>query len=477
VTEERLDFSPLRDPPTLKRFALDDSLIRVVVGPVGSGKTSRCVKEIVRRAMRQRPWQGLRRSRYAVIRNTYSQLRDTTRKTFEQWVPSWMGQWHEQSFTFHMRFDDVDCEILFRALDRPEDVRKLLSLELTGAYLNELREIPERIVDVLETRIGRYPSRAQGGPTWRGIWGDTNPWHGGHWGAKRFARGLPGHVLYRQPSGRAPNAENLENLEEGYYARLCVGKSSEYIKVYVDGEDADSDVGSVFGAWLAALRKRGGVCAFDHPTDEVFTAWDLGLADSTGIWFWRVNRHGLPDIIDHYENAGQGLSHYFGVVDGKGYKYAKHWLPFDAVAKTLATQQSVFDQCLAHWGAENVALVPTNKLSVEDGIEAGRWLLEQAGVQFHERCDVPGRFEHSGLEALQEYRYEWDEEDQCFSRNPIHNWASHTASAFRYLALVVKFSEEMTRRPTPDKPRPHNPGLSDFSLDEAWESFDRERQA
>ena len=458
MTEEVHDFSPVADPPTLKRFAKSNSFVRLVAGPVGSGKSSRCVREIVRRAMRQRAHtDGVRRTRFAVIRNTYPQLRDTTRKTFEQWVPAWMGTWHEQAFTFTMDFPlgdgtKVHCEVLFRALDRPDDINKLLSLELTGAYLNEVREIPKRVLDVLETRVGRYPSKAQGGASWFGIWADTNPWHGGHWGAKLVAKNLPGYEFFRQPGGRTPQAENIENLPDGYYARLCVGKDREYIRVYVDGEDADSDQGAVFGAWMSDLRKRGAVCSFDHPTEDVFTVWDLGHSDATGIWFFRYNRHRLPDIIDHYENASQGLSHYFGVIDGKGYKYVKHWLPHDAVSETLATQSTVFDQCVAHWGVEHVALVPTNKTSIEDGIAAGRWLLEQECVRFHERCDVPGRFEHSGLNALEEYRYEWNEEDQCFSKTPIHNWASHTASAFRYLSLVVKFGEFLTRPGNVPKP-------------------------
>lgn len=470
---EEVDFSPANDPPTLKRFAYDDSRWRIVIGPVGSGKSTRCNREIVRRALRQRRGpDGIRRTRFAIIRNTYGQLRDTTRKTFEQWIPAWMGNWHEQSFTFRVRFDDVDCEVLFRALDRPEDVRKLLSLELTGAYINELREIPQHIVDVLDTRIGRYPSIAQGGASWRGIWADTNPWHGGHWGAKMAAKGLPGRAFYRQPGGRSAAAENVENLDPGYYDALCIGKDREWIRVYVDGEDADSDVGSVYGAWMADLAKRGGICAFDHGTDGVYTSWDLGRADATSIWWWKVGGNGLPQVLDHYENAGQGLSHFFDVVDGKGYRYAKHLFPHDARAKTLATQRSVLEQAADHWGLEKVGLTP--ELSLEDGIAAVRWLLEQP-IEIHERCDVPGRFEHSGLEALREYRYEWDEEDQCFSRQPLHNWASHTADAFRYLACAVKGAQDEAK--PEEKPKQTPIVDHGVSIDEAWSEYDREREA
>ena len=231
----------------------------------------------------------------------------------------------------------------------------------------------------------------------------------------------------------------------------------------MDGEDATSDVGAVFGAWVADLAKRGGVCAFDHPADGVFTSWDLGRADATAIWFWRIGGNGLPQVLDHYENSGQGLSHFFGVVDAKGYTYAQHLLPHDARAKTLATQRSVLEQCADHWGVDKVAITPD--LSLVDGIAAVRWLLEQP-ILIHERCDVPGRFEHSGLEALREYRYEWDEEAQCFSNQPLHNWASHTADAFRYLACAVK-AAQLSRPPKHD-PRPAYVTPVAPTLDDLW---------
>lgn len=463
---------------TLTRFMDSDAFVRCCIGPVGSGKSSAAVVEILARAIQQAPGPDkVRRTRFAIIRNTYSQLRDTTRKTFEQWIPQSWGTWNEQAFTFTIDRPAPDgtrvrCEVLFRALDRPEDVKKLLSLELTGAYINESREIPKHVLDVLETRVGRFPSRAQGGATWFGIWMDTNPWHAGHWGAKLFAKHLPGYEVFRQPGGRGADAENVENLPAGYYERLCVGKDREWVAVYVDGQDAKADEGAIWGAWIADLEKKGGICAFDHAKDDVFTSWDLGKTDSTAIWFWRINSEGVPDVLDHYENSNQGLSHYFEVVDGKGYSYVKHWLPHDAKAETLATQRSVLEQCCDHWGGSMVAICP--RLDVIDGLQAARWLLEQP-MRIHERCGVPQRFEHSGIDALREYRYEWDEDTQSFSKNPLHNWASHTADAFRYLALVAKFSEIATRKPAPRPPPDIRPPNA-FTLEEWLKADERARR-
>jgi phage terminase large subunit len=438
---------------TITHFQRSDARVRCLMGPVGSGKSSACVLELLLRSQKQEKGpDGIRRTRWAVIRNTYGQLRDTTRKTFEHWVPHQVRTWKEQEFVCRLRFEDVESEVLFRALDRPEDVAKLLSLELTGAFVNEAREIPKHVLDVLQTRIGRYPSRLQGGPTWSGIWMDTNPWHGTHWGAKLFnsedTQVKEHFKLWHQPGGRSEFAENLENLPARYYDDLCIGKDSEWIKVYVDGKEATSDVGSVYGELLDTVQARGGTLAFEHPTDGIFTSWDLGFTDSTAVWFWRVKDDGV-DFVGFYKASGKPISHFFDLLEttaqDMGFMYVKHWLPHDAASRTLASQQSILDHFLERYGTDKVAIGP--RLSLLDGIQAGRWLLERPGTRFHPRCA-------QGLEDLREYRYEWDEDARCFSRKPLHNWASHTADAFRYTGVVVRVARLLIQKPVVPKLEP-----------------------
>lgn len=455
-------------PPTLRRMMRSDAFFRVAVGPVGSGKSSACVMELVRRASLQAPAPDkARRTRFAVVRNTYRELQDTTRKTFEKWIPSPLGQWREAHFAFDLKapLEDgtyVESEILFRALDKPKDIGKLLSLELTGAYFNELREIPKTIIDAMKTRVSRFPSKDLGGPTWFGMWADTNPWHTGHWGQAVFKKPPPGWELYRQPGGRSPAAENVSNLESGYYDRLIAGSDSEWIKVYVDGEDAASAVGSIWGDAISALGEQG---EFSHGTDDVFTSWDLGRSDSTAIWFWRLRDRERIDVIDHYENHLHGMDHYFGVVDSKPYRYVMHWLPHDAAAKTLASEVSVEDQCRAHWPGK-VQIGPG--LSVQDGLQAARWLLEKGRVRFHPRCD-------DGLDALRAYRREWDPEARAFSNTPVHDWSSHTADAFRYLACVAKVTGIIMVKPPPPPP-PVIPSMHHaWTLDQLWKDHEEDK--
>jgi hypothetical protein len=152
--------------------------------------------------------------------------------------------------TYFFKLGDVESEIMFRALDDSDDVANLNSLELTGAWFNECRDIHPDIIDAMSKRVGRYPSKKDGGPTWHGMWGDTNPPTMDTWWYYQM-EGLDikdgvspnnnGWAVFRQPSGRSAFAENIENLPPDYYS--VQGRSDEYIRVYIDGEYGLSTAG------------------------------------------------------------------------------------------------------------------------------------------------------------------------------------------------------------------------------------------
>jgi hypothetical protein len=230
-------------------------------------------------------------------------------------------------------------------------------------------------------------------------------------------------------------------------------------------------VGSVFGDGIEAMEKAGRVGPFELAGHDTFTAWDLGHTDATAIWWWQVNREtGGVDIVDHYEAHGQPLAHYWGIIRDRakerGYRYVKHWLPHDARARTLASAASIEDQARAALGSGNVAIVPN--LDVFDGIQAGRALLGDPATRIQStRCE-------DGLAALKAYRYAYDEDAKTFSRKPVHDWASHSSDGFRYLAVVARVSERATR-PQPKEQRPAARSMSEFTLDELWETAPRRR--
>jgi len=226
--------------PTVKRWMEDDeSFVKTLIGPLGSGKTAAACVEILRRSMAQAPGpDGIRRTRWAAIRNTFAELKSTTIKSWVQWCPAQFGKltMGGSPITHRIEAPGLDIEVLFVPLDSDEDVRKLLSMELTGGWIDEIREIPKSVLDTLTGRVGRYPSRLQGGCTWSGILGTSNPSDTESWLYKEVTNPPEGHKTYRQPSGRSPEAENLENLPLRYYDRMMAGKDPEWIKVFVDGE-------------------------------------------------------------------------------------------------------------------------------------------------------------------------------------------------------------------------------------------------
>lgn len=206
-----------------------------------------------------------------------------------------------------------------------------------------------------------------------------------------------------------------------------------------------ANVGAVYGEQLEALEKAGVVQEFE-PAGRVFTTWDLGGAgargDATAIWIWAATDGGV-DLVDYFESFGKPLSYYHDETDARlrnlGVQAVRHWLPFDATSMHLSGS-SVLQQTIDRWGQERVALVP--KRDLLNGIQAGRWLLQQK-VRIHPRCS-------EGLTALRAYHYEWDEDRKTLSNLPEHDWSSHCADAFRYLACVARFSDEATRvRPPP----------------------------
>src|SRR6056300_414855 len=177
-----LDFS---GAATTWKFLHDDSFVRGLMGPVGSGKSYGCAAEIMLRAVKQppSPKDGIRYSRFVIVRNSYPELRTTTIKTWLELFPEniWGPMRWSPPISHHIKLPargdaaGIDCEVIFLALDQPKDVRKLLSLELTGAWVNEARELPKAVIDGLTHRVGRYPTQRDGGPTWHGVWMDTNP--------------------------------------------------------------------------------------------------------------------------------------------------------------------------------------------------------------------------------------------------------------------------------------------------------------
>ena len=156
---------------------------------------------------------------------------------------------------------------------------------------------------------------------------------------------------------------------------------------------------------------------------SVITAWDLGIGDSTAIWFAQFVGQEIR-IIDYYENSGVGLDHYAKVLLDKDYQYEQHILPHDVQVKELGTGKSRLET-LDALGIRNIEIAP--KLAVEDGIQAARTMIPKCWFDA-DNCT-------RGIEALRQYRRDFDEKLKTWRGRPLHDWTSHGADAFRYLAV------------------------------------------
>jgi phage terminase large subunit len=172
---------------------------------------------------------------------------------------------------------------------------------------------------------------------------------------------------------------------------------------------------------------------------EVITAWDLGIGDSTAIWFAQVVGR-EPRLVDYYEASGAGLDHYMRVLKERPYTYGTHLLPHDAEVTELGTGLSRVE-VMRNLGMRHYRIVP--KLPVDDGIQAARLFLRKC-VFDREKCK-------QGIEALKQYRTEYDEKAKAFKQRPLHDWTSHAADAFRYLALGINNATPQAQKFAPLK--------------------------
>ncbi|MCE5292974.1 MAG: terminase family protein [Nocardiaceae bacterium] len=292
------------------------AFVQVIRGPLGSGKTTCSAAKLFKLICDQRPTkEGIRKSRYAAVRNTYPDLKNTTIRDWRSVVPDNCGRFTMGVPPEHkLDFDLPDgtrvvSEVIFLALDRPDDVRKLRGMQLTGAWINEMKELPKAILDMITGRVDRYP--APGFSNWVGILGDTNAWDDDHWLEEldrlRIKGELPGYEFFVQPpavmkiDGRwmvNPLAENLKVLKPDYYQRQIAGKRDAWIKVNLenrigisfDGKPVHPDYDDTVHVAPDILRPVPGV---------VFVGMDFGLSPAAAFFQLQPNGQwfGLEEVV------------------------------------------------------------------------------------------------------------------------------------------------------------------------------------
>jgi len=252
-----------------------------------SGKSAACCVEILRRCLEVPIWnKGKRSSRWAIIRNTNKQLRDTTLKTWMHWMKDF-GTWHDTKMLFRLNFGEVDAEIMFLPLDTEDDIGRVLSLELSGAFINEFREVPVALYSSIKGRLRRYPNPVEVPGTWYGLIMDSNPPEIDSAAYKMMEHlpqeeGNPNSVIkvdaFKQPSGISPEAENRDHLHPDYYTDLAEGETKTFVDTYIHGMYSPSLSGkAVYATTFKAERHVSQVPLQIDPFLPVIISFDCGL--------------------------------------------------------------------------------------------------------------------------------------------------------------------------------------------------------
>lgn len=321
-------------PKSLVPFFTSEKFISLVVGPIGSGKTSAGILKIAYHASKMaKGSDGIRHSRCLWLRNTREQLKDTSIPDFLSWyIDGQAGEYMRTDNKFMLRFGDVECEVLFRGLDETKDVRRLLSLQLSFAVMDEFREINPEIFKAVQGRLGRYPNkalvppRAEWGTDDRGnpvggcvtdegksnahIWGMTNPPDQDTYWEELLSNPPSNCHVTIQPSGRSSQADWLQYLPAGYYDNLAEGKDEDWVSVYIDNKFGKSLAGMpVFKAFSREMHlSKEPLHYLQSSTSPVIIGMDAALHPAAV--FLQVDFKGKVLVLDEAYAEGCGMSRF-----------------------------------------------------------------------------------------------------------------------------------------------------------------------
>lgn len=372
------------------------------------GKTVGCINELIRAALtnpRQFP-----PPRYSYIAPTYAQAKDV----------AWSYLKHYSTPIPGIEARESDLTVIYPngslvKLYGADNYERMRGLYNDGVIIDEPAQIdPRAWPEVIRPTLSDYVGWATfiGTPAGRD-WFYKIDLTGDGSEAPGFFR----LTLKASDTGIIPPSE-LESLKSGL-------SEEQYAQEFECSFEA-AVIGAYFGKLMAAADadKRITGVPFE-PTAQVYTAWDLGIRDATAIWFAQVIGREIR-IIDYYESSGVDLGHYVREIANKPYLYAGHIVPHDAQAKELGTGKSRLE-VLESLGLKNLTIAPMHR--VEDGINAVRTIIP--------RCWFDARKCARGIDALKLYRAEYDDKLQALKPRPVHDWASHAADAFRYLAMTL----------------------------------------
>lgn len=478
--------------PTLALFHRSNAFIRGVRGPVGSGKSVGCgpIEILYRAAMQEPDKYGKRKTRFACVRNTYGELRTTTIKTFQEWIPNEVApiKWDEPICATMIRplgdGTTIECEVYFIAVDKPAQVKKLKSFELTGVWLNEASEFDKSILDMASSRVGRYPAKKDGAPlTWCGVIMDTNSMDDDHWWyllaegsddpeeqeeANAMLEGLatalkelgmerPLMEFWEQPAALLeaqgslvpnPDAENVVNQQLGfaYWLQLAAGKGQDFIDMYImnkygkviDGIPVyNKDYSEAFHGRKVTLRPIPGLpitIGLDFGLSPAAVPMQVSNKGQLLILGECVAKERSMGFTRFYGDALKPyLNNRFGTHDANGQPWK-----FVPVGDPMGNQRGQHDEGFVFKTADelNFSITPAKTNATMARVESLRWFMNRNyGGEPAILIDVSAKMVRKGLARGYHYRRVQVTGEARYQNEPYKNKYSHPVEAAQYGAL------------------------------------------
>ena len=392
-------------------FHLRDKRWSVIVAHRRAGKTVACVMELLTRALAT----GKVNARYAYIAPYYSQAKQAAWDYLKHYSREISVKYSESELSVDL---PNGSRVRLYGADNPDALR---GIYLDGVVLDEYADMRpsvwgEIIRPLLADRKGWavFIGTPRGKNAFYEIW-----------------KAASGDPEWYSLTLKASDTKLLSEAELFSAAKTMT--TEQYAQEFECSFDA-AILGAIYAKEIASARAQGRIGRVPwEPAKLVFTAWDIGQGDATAIWFYQWVRQELH-IIDFYEANGEKLPHYAALLKSKPYAYDAAWLPHDAAHEHVEADKT-FQGGIQQHGFK--ALITPN-IKLDQGINQGRLAIARAWFD-EKACD-------SGLEALSCYRWDYNDRMAEFKTKPVHDWASHAADAWRYLAVSLKVGEERPRQ-------------------------------
>ena len=433
ILEVELDYCPRQ---VFEDFHDRQERWSVIVAHRRCGKTVLCINDLIYRALIEDKEDG----RYAYVAPYMSQAKTIAFDYLLKYSRPVMAKSNQAELWVELM---NGARIRLFGADNPDALR---GLYLDGVVLDEYADMKPSIFGAV---IRPLLADRKGWATFIG----TPKGHNAFW--EVYSNATQDNSWYVKVL-RASQTGLLEQSELDDAAKTMT--QDQYLQEFeCDFESAI--LGAYYGKEMRQLTDQGRIREVEYdPLFPVHTAWDLGYSDDTAIWFFQVV-HGEIRCLDYHSSNGQPVTFYAGIIQSRekerGYVYGTHWLPHDARAKTLSSNRSVIEQLGDKIPLKSIKIAPNLKL--QDGIQASRLALTR--TWFDHKCT-------DGIECLRQYQREYDEDKKVFRDKPRHDWTSHGADAFRYLALVWKDEAKIVTAEDPI--RGVFVGKTDVSLNDLW---------